>query len=85
MKLALTIKNENDIEIYLKRGRKVTDKESLTISQGFDNMLITAIDRLLIKNRINKLSLKSLKIPGKIRPEAVSSMIIKTIKTSLDI
>ena len=85
MKLTLIIKNQNNITIELRENNKSIDHEDLTINQNLDNMLITAIDRLLIKNRINRLSLKSFKIPDKIRPEAVSSMIIKTVKTALEI
>lgn len=83
--LILTLKNNNTAEIKLKNDSKTLSKEDLTQSQDFDIMLITSIDRLLTKNRIDRLSLKSFKILGKMRPEAISSMITRTIKTALEI
>ena len=84
MKLVLTIKNQNNIEIKLKKGKGVVDHESLTLNQNLDNMLITAIDKLLAKNRIDRLSLETLEIQGKMRPEAVLSMIIRTAKSAIE-
>lgn len=69
----------------LKLGNKVIDCESLTISLNLDTLLITAIDKLLTRNKIDQLSLKSLKMLGKIRSEAVSGMIIKTVKAGLEV
>lgn len=84
MKLTLTIQNHNNIIIGFKRGNGIMGEEHLTISQELDNMLIIAIDKLLAKNRIDRLSLKTLEIRGKMRYEAVSSMIIKTVKSGLE-
>ena len=84
MKLILTIKNQNNIEIQLKKGKGVIGQESLTMGQNLDNMLITAIDKLLLRSNIDRLSLQSLEIQGKMRPEAVSSMVIKTVKSGLE-
>ena len=84
MKLILIIKNDAGVHIGLKRGGKVIDNESLTIGRDLDNMLIIAIDKLLAKNRIDRLSLETLEIQGKMRAEAVSSMIIRTIKSAIE-
>lgn len=85
MKLILNIKNENSAELYLKQGRKAIGNESLTISQDFDTLLIKSIDKLLASTRIDRLSLKALEIQGKMRPGAVSFMILKTISSALRI
>ena len=81
----IVVQNQNNQVIQLKHGNSTVDEVHLTISQGFDNMLITAIDRLIIKNKISKLSLKSFKVLGKIRSESVSGMTIKTILIALEI
>ena len=81
--LKLSIK-ESIVTIWLKRGDKRIGHETLTISQNLDNMLIKSIDNMLVKNKIDRLSLKSLEIQGKMRPEAVSSMVIKTIGSGLE-
>jgi len=63
----------------------VIDSEGLTINHRFDTLLIVAIDKLLAKNKIDRLLLKSLKIRGETGDGAVSGMIIKTVKTGLEI
>ena len=85
MKLAIQLKKEYTLLIHLKQGRKVIDHQSLTISTNLDTLLITAIDKLLAKNRIERLSLKKAGIKGKFKPGAVSSMIIKTVVMALQI
>lgn len=84
MNLIFKLQNEKDMVVELKNGKILIDEESLTISQGFDNMLIAVIDKLLVKNKIDRLSLKSFEIRGKLRPEAVSSMVIKSIMFGLE-
>ena len=84
MKLTLILKNQNRLTIQLKRGNKAIDEESLTISQNLDNMLIRAIDNIAVRNTIERISLKTLKIQGKSRPEATSSMIIKAVRSGLE-
>ena len=85
MKVILTIKKENNLVIELKQGRKFVARENLTIDRNLDTLLITAIDKILSRNRIDRLSLRTLEIPGKLKDEAVSAMILKTIKTALEI
>ncbi len=82
MELIIKIKNPNCLIIKL-RDHLVVDRETLTIDQKLDNMLISSIDKLLKKNTIERLSLKSMEIRGKLRSEAVSSMILKTISSAL--
>lgn len=85
MKIVCNINNREIITLQLKKGECVFDELTLTISQGFDTLLITAIDKLLTRNRIDKLSLNTFKISDKIRSETISGMLIKTIKTVLEI
>jgi hypothetical protein len=73
------------LELSTGEGKAKENSRYLTISQDFDNMLITAIDRLLKANRIDRLSLKGLKMPGKMRPEAVSMMILKAVDSGLGV
>lgn len=83
MCLLFNIKNQRVVEIQLIKGKKVIDKTYLTMGQSFDMMLIRTLDKILRKNRIERLSLKIVKIRGKMRPEAVSSMILKTVIKAL--
>ena len=85
MRIVLIIKSNNQVALHLKQEERVIDELYLTISQDFDRLLIIAIDKLLTKNRINRLSLKTMNIQGKLRPEAVSSMILQTVGAALEV
>ena len=84
MKLILTIKNQNSLVIQLRAGKRSIDNEHLTVSQNLDTLLIRAIDNLMTRNRIDRLSLKALEIRGNMRPGAVSSMILGAVKSGLE-
>ena len=83
MKLILTIQNQNELLIQLKEGRRLVADDYLTISQNLDTLLIRAIDNLMVKNRIDRLSLKTMEIRGNMKLGAVSSMILRTIRSGL--
>ncbi len=85
MKLILSIQNQDNLTVQLKRGNKHLDREDLTISRNLDTLLIRAIDKILSRNKIGRLSLKSLEIPAKLKDEAISNMILKTIKVGLGV
>ena len=85
MKLILTIKNEKELTIQLKEGNRVVDHEYLTIGQDFDSMLIATIDNMIVRNRIDRLSLEVEEIQGKIRAESVSGMILQSVISGLQI
>jgi len=63
----------------------VLDELHLTISRNLDTLLIGSIDNLVTKNKIDRLSLKTMKILGNMRPGAVFSMIVKTIVNGLGV
>ena len=83
--LIFDTKHKEVIHVRLKRGRVIADELSLTISQDFDTLLIVTIDKLVERNRIDRLRIKSLDIPGKLRPGAVSSLILQTVKIALKV
>lgn len=84
MKLILTIQNQDNLILEIKQqDKKVIDRESLTISHNLDTLLITSIDKLLIRNRIDRLSLKGLEIREKLQDTAVSGMILKTVNIAM--
>ena len=84
LKLQLKIQNF-DAHIYLKGKRGIVDHEDLTISRNLDTLLIRAIDKILSRNRISRLSLRTLEIPAKLKDGAVSNMILKTTKVGLEV
>lgn len=85
MKFNVNFKDPGIVSIELRRGASVIDKEDLTISQGFDTLFIRVLDNILSRNSIDRLSLKSMEIQGKMREGAISSMILLTIKNAFKI
>ena len=83
MRLLFNIKNRENIEIQLKDRNRVVNKTHLTISQGFDILLISVLDNILSKNKIERLSLKSMEISGKVEPGALFGMVIQSIAKAL--
>ena len=83
MKLVLNVKESGALNIELKNGAKIVDRELLTIAPGFDSILIGSIDKLLSRNRIERLSLKKVEIAGEIDEKSVSGMIIRTVAQAL--
>ena len=83
MKLFLDIKDRNNIALQLKDSARLIDEESLTISQGLDTLLIRALDNIISRNRIDRLSLNNLGIMGKIDDHAIWGMILETVKIAL--
>ena len=67
------------------RDNKLFYVETLTIGQGFDIMLIRTLDKIFRKNRIDRLSLKSVEIRGEMAPNALSGMILQTVARTLTI
>lgn len=99
MRLFFSLENTNKLIIQLKHKSKLIDKTHLTVSQSFDIILIRTLDKILRKNKIERLSLKSVRgegpaqgrvyveISGKMASEqhvsSVSSMILKTVAMAL--
>ncbi len=74
---------KDKLKINMLDGNKILYEETLTIGQGFDIVLIRALDKILNKNKIERLSLKSVEISGKVEPNALSGMIIKSVTKAL--
>lgn len=73
------LKNEN---IKNAQGSRFS-RAGLTINKNLDTLLIVVIDNILSRNNIDRLSLKTLEIKGKVSDGAVSSMVIQTVKAGL--
>ena len=83
MRLLFNIENRENIEILLIKNKRSVNKTRLTVGQDFDIVLIGVLDKILHRNRIEKSSLKSVQISGKMTTGAISGMILKTITEAL--
>ncbi len=82
MHLVLTTKN-NKVSVKLNNRNIVIEHEDLTVSQGFDILLIAVLDKILCRDKMERLSLKNLEIREKMRPGAITSMTLKTVAIAL--
>lgn len=73
------------IGLRLKGDNKSVYVETLTIGQDFDILLIRTLDKVLRKNKIDRLSVKSVEISGKLSPYALSSMVVKAVASALKV
>ena len=83
VKIIFDVTNKGKVKILIKEGRGIIAATDLTVGKDFDNMLIKALDKLLADNKIERLSVKSTEISGKIEPMATSAMILKTVSNTL--
>ena len=83
--LVLVVKSNNFAILKLKQRRHVLGWLNLTINRDLDTLLIGSIDKLLVKNRMDKLFLKSLKISGKIDPGSVFGMVMAVVKAGFEV
>lgn len=85
MLLIFNTQNEGIVRIQIKESLRLIDEEDLTLDQDFDSMLIKVLDRLFSSNKIERLSLKSVKISGKIKSKALWGMILGATKGALEV
>ncbi len=62
-----------------KMNNRLAYVETLTIGQDFDILLIRVLDKIFRRNRIERLSLKTVEIGGKMAPGALSGMILRSV------
>ncbi len=85
MRVFLNKKKPEMISVELWNTGNLIDQESLTISRDLDILLIRAIDNIVVRNRIGRLSLNKLGIEGKIEGQALWGMVLKTVKEGIGV
>ena len=93
--IVFKIKYQKIIGLILIDSTGIIDKTYLTVGQSFDILLIRTIDKILRKNTIERLSLKSVRgegpvrsrvyveISGKMTSNALSGMILNAVVKAL--
>ncbi len=66
MELKIVFKDFGKIRLELVRGRVSIDRLDFLFQGNLDDMLITSVDKILKKNRIETLSLKTVRIGGRV-------------------
>jgi len=75
MELEINFKTGQEVEIYLQKNGQNIDQLIIGVDFHFDTVLVTSIDKLLKKNKIDKSSLNKAKVCMK---EDFSSVAFRT-------
>lgn len=83
MNIFFTFFKNGQLRIVLKkRGQTITETD-LTAGQGFDNMLIRLLDKILLKHKIRRLSFKNVEIQEEIREISASRLIAAAVREAV--
>lgn len=85
MELIINFKDRGNAELQLKRGGVLIDTLTFAFESNLDSELISAVDKICKRNRINPLSLKTLKVSGNVEKSSsaykMAQTFIEAIKT----
>lgn len=82
MVLHIALQGSN-LKLSLHTGKRVIDELILPIDRNLDTQLITGLDKLFRRNRLDRLSLKAVEIGGNIDKNSSSYRIILAFKKGL--
>ena len=86
IQLVFTVNKDNRLNLQAIDSKGIAiDQVSLTLDRGFDTLLIEAIDKISVSNRIDRLRFCRVRIMGKSRfPGSVPYMVLESIKLGLE-
>lgn len=86
MELIINFKDRGKVELRLKRGRVLIDTLTFEFEANLDSVLIAGVDKVLKRNRIETLSLKTVKVSGNVEKSSsaykIAQTFIEAIKSS---
>jgi len=71
-------KKRGEVEMKLKKGGKLIDVLTFDFEANLDSVLILAVDKILKRNRIETLSLKTVKVSGNVDKSSSAYKIART-------
>ncbi len=75
-----------EVVLELKEGKKLIDSLTFDFEANLDSVLISAVDKICKRNRIESLSLKIVKVTGKVEKGSsaykIAQTFIEAIKAS---
>ena len=66
------------MELKLQEGKKLIDSLTFDFEANLDSVLISAVDKILKRNRIETLSLKTVKVLGNVEKSSSAYKIAQT-------
>ena len=86
MELIINFKDRGKVELRLKHGGVCIDSLTFEFESNLDSVLISAVDKILKRNRIDTSSLKTIKVAGNIEKSSsaykIAQTFIEAIKAS---
>ena len=77
---------KGEVELKLQDGRKLIDSLTFDFEANLDSVLISAVDKICKRNRIERLSLKTIQVLGKVEKSSsaykIAQTFIEAIKAS---
>lgn len=67
-----------EVRLELRDGKRLIDTLTFSFEANLDKVLIEAVDKILKRNRIDKLSLKTIRASGSVNPNSSAHKIALT-------
>ena len=67
-----------EVELKLQEGKRLIDTLTFEFEANLDSVLIAGVDKILKRNRINPLSLKTIKVSGNVEKSSSAYKIART-------
>ena len=71
-------KKRGEVELKLQKGKKLIDSLTFDFEANLDSVLISAVDKICKRNKINPLSLKTVKTSGNVEKSSSAYKIAQT-------
>ncbi len=81
--LIIEFKDKKEIELKLLKNKEVLDMLTIKLDIHLDTLLVTSIDKILKRNRIDTLSLSDVRVAGSVEPSSVAYLVAKAIAEAL--
>ena len=78
MDLIINFKDRGKVELWLKRGGVLIDTLTFDFEANLDSVLISAVDKILKRNRIDTSSLKTVRVSGNVEKGSSAYKIAQT-------
>ena len=81
--LEIRFEQHNRVSLLVKNNTKVIDQADFSFERNLEQVLIAGLDKILNKNKMSLLSLKRVRITGKVRKDSLSYQIAQAFKKAL--
>jgi len=83
MDLVINFTGHKQIRLELWNGSSLLDAVDFSFDKNFDTLLIAAVDKILKQTRISPMSLKGVRIAGKVDKNSSAYKIAQTLANAL--